>query len=132
MIIIIIVGVTIIIAICIVTIIIRCRCMNSSQSAQENYPHFDENSIPPNYGYASSKAHQKSSWACTFKGGQQENTHIWETPLPEPHEEEYTLPASIKNSSIQTMLQMFRDTHFYLMCRIHRCLMAQNQIIRCH
>ena len=24
------------------------------------------------------------------------NTHIWETPLPKPHEGEYTLPASMK------------------------------------
>ena len=96
MIIIIISGVTIIVAICIVTIIIRCRCMNRGQAAQENYPHFDANSIPPNYGHTSSKAHQRSSWACTFKGGQQMNTHIWETPLPEPQEGEYTLPASMK------------------------------------
>ena len=85
-----------IVAICIVTIIIRCRCVNRGQPAQENYPHFGANSIPPNYGYTSSKAHQRSSWACTFKGGHQMNTHIWETPLPEPHEGEYTLPASMK------------------------------------
>ena len=96
MMIIIIVGVTIIVAICIVTIIIKCRCMNRAQSTQENYPHFDGNSFPPNYGYTSSKAHQKTSWACTFKGGQQMNTHIWETPLPEPQEGEYILPASMK------------------------------------
>ena len=96
MIIIIIVGVTVILAICTVTIIIRCRCMNRAQSAQDNYPHFDANSIPPNYGYTSSKTHQGSSWACSFKGGQQMNTHIWETPLPEPHEGEYTLPVSMK------------------------------------
>ena len=96
MIIIIIVGVTIIVAICIVTIIIRCRCMNRAQSAQEYHQRFETNSIPPNYGHASSKAHQGSSWACTFKGGQQINTHIWETPLPEPQEGEYTLPASMK------------------------------------
>ena len=96
MIIIIIVGVTIIVAICIVTFIIRCRCMNRAQPTQENHPHFDANSIPPNYGYTSSKAHQRSSWACTFKGGQQMNTHIWETPLPEPHKGEYTLPAGMK------------------------------------
>ena len=96
MIIIIIVGVTIIVAICIVTIIIRCRCTNRAQASQENDPHFDANSLPPNYGYTSSKVHQGSSWACTFKGGQQMNTHIWEAPLPEPHEGEYTLPASMK------------------------------------
>ena len=99
MIIIIIAGVTIIVAICIVTIIIRCRCMNSTdraQSAQQSHPHCDASTMPPNYGYVSSKADQRSSWACTFKGGQQMNTHIWETPLPEPHEGEYTLPASMK------------------------------------
>ena len=70
--------------------------MNRAQPAHENYPHFDANTIPPNYGYTSSKTHQGSSWACTFKAGQQMNTHIWETPLPEPHEGEYTLPASMK------------------------------------
>ena len=70
--------------------------MNRAQSAHEHYPHFDANSIPPNYGHTSSKAHQSSSWACTFKGGQQMNAHIWETPLPEPQEGEYTLPASMK------------------------------------
>ena len=85
-----------IVAICMVTIIIRCRCMNRAHSPQETYPHFDANSIPPNYGYTSSKAHEDSSWACTFKGGQQMNTHIWETPLPEPHEGEYTLPVNMK------------------------------------
>ncbi len=96
MIIIIVAGVTIIIAICMVTIIIRCCCNKRPRLEQDNHPHFDTSSIPPNYGYASSKAHQRSSWACTFKGGQQVNTHIWETPLPEPHEGEYTLPASMK------------------------------------
>ena len=70
--------------------------MHKEQSPNENNPHFDANSIPPNYGYTSSQAHQSSSWACTFKGGQQVNTHIWETPLPEPQDGEYTLPASMK------------------------------------
>ena len=97
MLIIIIAGVTMILAICIVTVIIRCKC-GAHKRSQESYPHFDAASIPPNYDYASSSAHQRSSWACTFKGGQQQqvNTHIWETPLPEPNEGEYTLPASMK------------------------------------
>ena len=90
------IGIIIIIAIIIITIVIKCACNNNNRTPQESYPHFDANSIPPNYGYTSSKAHQGSSWACTFKGGEQVNTHIWETPLPEPHEGEYTLPASMK------------------------------------
>ena len=88
-------GIVIIIAVIIITIVIKCTC-NKNGTSQENYPHFDGGTIPPNYGYTSSKAHQRSSWACTFKGGQQMNTHIWETPLPEPHDGEYTLPASMK------------------------------------
>ena len=90
------VGIVIIIAVIIITIVIKCTCNNNNRTPQESYPHFDANSIPPNYGYTSSKAHQGSSWACTFKGGQQMNTHIWETPVPEPHDGEYTLPASMK------------------------------------
>ena len=111
MIIIIIVGVTIIVAICIVTIIIRCRCMNRAQSAQEQYPHFDANSIPPNYGHTSSKAHQGSSWACTVKGGQQMNTHIWETPLPEPQDGEYTLPTSMKKQLYPNNVGSVQEGH---------------------
>ena len=88
-------GIVIIIAVIIITIVIKCTC-NSNRTRQENHPHFDANSIPPNYCYTSSKAHQSSSWACTFKGGQQANAHIWETPLPEPQKGEYTLPASMK------------------------------------
>ena len=88
-------GIVIIIAVIIITIVIKCTCSNN-RTPQESYPHFDANSIPPNYGYSSSNAHQSSSWACTFKGGQQMNTHIWETPLPEPQDGEYTLPASMK------------------------------------
>ena len=88
-------GCVILILVCIIAVVIRCYCKNRS-THKDSYPHFDATSIPPNYGYASSKAHQRSSWACTFKGGQQVNTHIWETPLPEPHEGEYTLPASMK------------------------------------
>ena len=87
-------GIVIIIAVIIITIIIKCTC-NKNRTTQEHYPHFDANSVPPNYGYTSSKAHQRSSWACAFKGGQQMNTHIWETPLPEPHEGEYILPAGM-------------------------------------
>ena len=79
--------------------------MNRAQPTQENYPHFDANSIPPNYGYTSSKALQRSSWACTFKGGQQMNTHIWETPLPEPQDGEYTLPTSMKKQLYPTKTQ---------------------------
>ena len=30
------------------------------------------------------------------------NTHIWETPLPEPSEGEYTLPASMKQRLFNT------------------------------
>ena len=88
-------GIVIIIAVIIITIVIKCTC-NNNRTQQESYPHSDANSIPPNYGYTSSKTHQRSSWACTFKGGQQANTHIWETPLPGPHGGEYTLSASMK------------------------------------
>ena len=95
MILLIIVGIVLIVLICSVTIIVKCCCIHKP-SAHETQPHFDTNSIPPNYGYTSSQAHQSSSWACTFKGGQQVNTHIWETPLPEPQDGEYTLPASMK------------------------------------
>ena len=91
-------GCAILVLVCIIAIIIRCYCNRNSPQPTDTYPHFDAASIPPNYGYTSSQAHQKSSWACTFKGGQQQqvNTHIWETPLPEPNEGEYTLPASMK------------------------------------
>ena len=92
-------GIVIIIAVIIVTVVIKCTC-NNNRTPQENYPHFDANSCPPNYGYTSSEAHQRSSWACTFKGGQQANTHIWETTLPEPQEGEYTLPASMKKKQL--------------------------------
>ena len=92
------VGIVIIIAVIIITIVIKCTC-NDNRTPQEGYPHFDANSIPPNHGYTSSKAHQTSSLACTFKGGQQMNTDIWETPLPEPQEGEYTLPVSTKKQS---------------------------------
>ena len=88
-------GIVIIIAVIIVTIVIKCTC-NNNRTPQESFPHFDANTIPPNYGYTASKAHQKSSWACTFKGGQQVNTHIWEAPLPEPQHGEYTLPEIMK------------------------------------
>ena len=87
-------GIVIIIAVIIVTIVIKCTC-NNNTTPQESFPQFDANTIPPNYGYTASKAHQKSSWACTSKGGQYANTHIWETPLPDPHDGEYTLSESM-------------------------------------
>ena len=88
-------GIVIIIAIMIITIVVKGTC-NNNRTPHESCPHLDANSIPPNYSYTSSKADDRSSVACTFKGGQQMNTYILETPLPEPHEREYTLATSIK------------------------------------
>ena len=95
MIIILIAAMAVLIAICIITVTIRCKCRNR-QTPQQSHPHFQTSTIPPNYGYTSSKADERSSWVGTFRPGQQVNTHIWETPLPEPSEGEYTLPASMK------------------------------------
>ena len=51
-------------------------------------------------GYATTKPHTRSSWTCTYKAGRQHqaDTHIWETPLPEPSADEYTLPTNMRPS----------------------------------
>ena len=52
-------------------------------------------------GYATTKPHTRSSWTCTYKAGHQHqgDTHIWETPLPEPSADEYTLPTNMRKEN---------------------------------
>ena len=76
----IIVATVVIIAICAATVVIQYACKNTQQQL-----YIDGNTIvPPNYGYTATQAG-------TFNRG---NTHIWETPLPEPQDGGYTHPAS--------------------------------------
>ena len=55
-------------------------------------------------GYATTKPHTRSSWTCTYKAGRQHQaeTHIWETPLPEPSTDEYTLPTNMRQTQGNT------------------------------
>ena len=101
-------GSAVLIAICIITITVRYKCQKQRQPSQDSYPHFDASTIGPNYGYASAKAYQRSSLACTYKTGIDENTNIWETPLPQPSarmDVEYTQPTNMRQQYQQDINQ---------------------------
>ena len=73
----------------------RRKCQQADLSNQAIY---NQSTVSSSGGYATTKPHTRSSWTCTYKAGHQHqvDTHIWETPLPEPSTDEYTLPTSMR------------------------------------
>ena len=73
----------------------RRKCQQSDLNNQAIY---NQSTVSSSGGYATTKPHTRSSWTCTYKAGRQHQaeTHIWETPLPKPSADEYTLPTNMR------------------------------------
>ena len=80
---------------CIVALLVRRKCQQADLNNQAIY---NQSTVSSSGGYATTKPHTRSSWTCTYKAGRQRqvDTHIWETPLPEPSAGEYTLPTNMR------------------------------------
>ena len=94
-------GIVLLFTVCIVALLVRHKCQQADLNNQAIY---NQSTVSSSGGYATTKPHTRSSWTCTYKAGhhQQVNTHIWETPLPEPSADEYTLSTSMRPSHDNT------------------------------
>ena len=83
---------------CIVALLVRRKCQQADLNNQAIY---NQSTVSSSGGYATTKPHTRSSWTCTYKAGHphQVDTHIWETPLPEPSTDEYTLPTNMRHNN---------------------------------
>ena len=89
------VGIVLLFAVCIVALLVRRKCQQADLNNQAIY---NQSTVSSSGGYATTKPHTRSSWTCTYKAGHQRqvDTHIWETLLPEPSTDEYTLPTNMR------------------------------------
>ena len=77
----------ILVLLCVGTIALCVRCkLKAQHDANNQQALYNQSTVSSSGGYATAKPHTRSSWACTYKAGQQcqADTHIWETPLPQP------------------------------------------------
>jgi len=91
-------GIALLLAVCIIALVMRQKC---SRQPEPNQPTYNQSTLSSSGGYATTKAHTRSSWMCTYKSGKQVTSHIWEAPLPEPSAPpavEYTLPSNLRQS----------------------------------
>ena len=94
-------GIVLLFVVCIVALLVRRKCQQADLNNQAIY---NQSTVSSSGGYATTKPHTRSSWTCTYKAGHQRqgDTHIWETPLPEPSADEYTLPTNMRPSHDNT------------------------------
>ena len=90
-------GIVLLFIVCIVALLVRRKCQQADLNNQAIY---NQSTVSSSGGYATTKPHTRSSWTCTYKAGHQHqvDTHIWETPLPEPSADEYTLPTNMRQT----------------------------------
>ena len=76
-------GILVLLFVCIIALCVRWKLKSRQDNNQAIY---NQSTVSSSGGYATAKPHTRSSWACTYKAGRQHqvDTHIWETPLPEP------------------------------------------------
>ena len=89
-------GILVLLFVCIIALCVRWKL--KGQHDVSNQAIYNQSTVSSSGGYATTKPHTRSSWTCTYKAGRQHqgDTHIWETPLPEPSADEYTLPTSMR------------------------------------
>ena len=89
-------GILVLMFVCIIALCVRWKL--KGQHDVNNQAIYNQSTVSSSGGYATTKPHTRSSWTCTYKAGHQHqgDTHIWETPLPEPSADEYTLPTSMR------------------------------------
>ena len=96
-------GIVLLFTVCIVALLVRRKCQQADLNNQAIY---NQSTVSSSGGYATTKPHTRSSWTCTYKAGHQHqvDTHIWETPLPEPYADEYTLPTNTRQPHDKTIM----------------------------
>ena len=89
-------GILVLLFVCIIALCVRWKL--KGQHDVSNQAIYNQSTVSSSGGYATTKPHTRSSWTCTYKAGHQHqgDTHIWETPLPEPAADEYTLPTNMR------------------------------------
>ena len=97
-------GIILLFIVCIVALLVRRKCQQADLNNQAIY---NQSTVSSSGGYATAKPHTRSSWTCTYKAGRQHqgDTHIWETPLPEPSADEYTLPTNMRQTHGNTSIR---------------------------
>ena len=78
-------GILVLLCVCIIAMCVRNK-MKDQHDVNNQQALYNQSTESCSGGYATAKPHTLSSWACTYKAGQQRqaDTHIWETPLPQP------------------------------------------------
>ena len=91
-------GILVLLFVCIIALCVRWKL--KGQHDVSNQAIYNQSTVSSSGGYATTKPHTRSSWTCTYKAGRQHqgDTHIWETPLPEPSADEYTLPTNMRQT----------------------------------
>ena len=94
-------GILVLLFVCIIALCVRWKL--KGQHDVNNQAIYNQGTVSSSGGYATTKPHTRSSWTCTYKAGSQHqvDTHIWETPLPEPSADEYTLPTNMRQGNSQ-------------------------------
>ena len=105
-------GIVLLFVVCIVALLVRRKCQQADLNNQAIY---NQSTVSSSGGYATTKPHTRSSWTCTYKAGHQHqvDTHIWETPLPEPSVDEYTLPMNMRQPHSATQSHAMLDSMEY-------------------
>ena len=95
-------GILVLLFVCIIALCVRWKL--KGQHDVNNQAIYNHSTVSSSGGYATTKPHTRSSWACTYKAGRQHqgDTHIWETPLSEPSADEYTLPTNMRQPHSKT------------------------------
>ena len=94
-------GIVLLFTLCVVALLVRRKCQQADLNNQAIY---NQSTVSSSGRYATTKPHTRSSWTCTYKAGRQHqvDTHIWETPLPEPSADEYTQPTNMRQTQGNT------------------------------